>query len=93
MSDSLSDAQLLALERLSAGADSGPWRAMVEGRDHTSGDSFIQIGEGADRPPDMYVTRDGAPSAPEDLDLIAAARTALPDLIAEVRRLREQLER
>jgi hypothetical protein len=58
---------------------------MVEGRDHESGDSFIQVGEDRDRGEDIYVTRDSGPANASYLDLIAAARTYLPLLIDEVR--------
>lgn len=77
---------LLALDK---GADPGPWVAMVEGRDHLAGDSFIMVGTGAERREDMYVTRDSGPADPATLDLVAAARTYLPALISEVRRLRQ----
>lgn len=81
----LSDDELAALERLSTAVDPAPWTAMVEGRDHSSGDSFIQVGVGDSRRDGIYVSRESAPAGPADLDLIAAARNALPLLIAEVR--------
>ncbi|MGH3663676.1 MAG: hypothetical protein ACRDT8_20905 [Micromonosporaceae bacterium] len=81
----LGDEVLNELERLSAACDPPPWRASVEGRDHTSGDSFIQVGEDGDRREDMYVSRDSGPAPAADVDLIAAARTHLPALIAELR--------
>jgi hypothetical protein len=85
---SLSDEELDRLERLSERCDPPPWRAMVEGRDHESGDSFIQVGNDSDRGEDIYVTRDSGPADASFLDFIAAARTYLPDLIAEVREAR-----
>lgn len=69
-------------------ASLGPWKAMIEGRDHTSGSSFIRVGPPSARREDMEVT--GATS--EDVDLIAHARQDIPRLIAEVRRLRERAE-
>lgn len=60
----------------------------VMGRDHTSGDSFIQIGPDDQRYKDMYVSRDGTPASAQDLDLIVAARNYLPLLVREVLRLR-----
>jgi hypothetical protein len=45
-----------------------------EGRDHSSGDSFIMAGEGNERSEDIYVTRDTGPADASVLDLIAEAR-------------------
>lgn len=86
----LTDEVLDHLEELSEAGDPPPWRSMVEDRDHRSGDSFIQIGRDDDRDEDMYVSRDGGPARASELDLIAAARTYLPVLIREIRRLREE---
>lgn len=84
----LTDQELDNLERLSDCCDPAPWKAMVEGRDHLSGDSFIQVGMDDDRGEDIYVTRDSGPAAAPFLDLIAASRTYLPQLIKEVREAR-----
>lgn len=89
MTDWLTDDELDELERLSAANDPPPWKAWFEGRDHTSGDSFIQVGEGAERADDLYVSRENGPPRPVDLDLIAAARNALPRLLDEIRRRRD----
>jgi hypothetical protein len=90
MTMDLSEKELANLEELSLRADPGPWRAMVEGRDHMAGDSFIQVGQADDRREDMYVTRDSGPADAATLDLIAAAVTHLPELIDEIRRLRSR---
>jgi hypothetical protein len=84
----LDDAALERLSHLSASADPPPWRSMIEGRDHTTGDSFIMTGPDDDRREDLYVTRDSSPPDPPTLELLAEARTYLPVLIAEVKRLR-----
>jgi hypothetical protein len=85
----LTNAGLDSLEALCNAASPAPWTAMVEGRDHTSGDSFIRLGGfGDDRQPDMYVSHESRPATVTDLDFIAAARNSLPQLIAEIRRLR-----
>jgi hypothetical protein len=60
-------------------ASSGPWRSWIEGRDHTSGSSFIQT-----QSEDIEMT--GATEA--DYDFIAHARTDIPRLLEEVMRLR-----
>lgn len=88
MSDDLSEEELAALRELCAGASPGPWRAMVEGRDHTSGDSFIMVGPENARAEDMYVLRDSRPASRADLDFIAAARNDLPRLLDELQRRR-----
>ena len=60
-----------------------PWKSFIEGRDHTSGSSFIRTaGE------DIELT--GATI--NDQDFIAAARQDIPALIEEVYRLRQLLE-
>src|SRR5262249_38392701 len=84
----LDDATLDRLMELSRSADPPPWRSMIEGRDHTSGDSFIMIGPGHDRREDLYLSPDSGQADPLTLDLLAEARTYLPVLITEVKRLR-----
>ena len=71
--------ELNEIETRHLAASPGPWRSFIEGRDHTSGDSFIQT-----QGDDIYLT--GASQA--DQDFIAAARQDIPMLLAEVRRLR-----
>jgi hypothetical protein len=82
----LTDAELDKLERLIAQASPAPWIASVEGRDHTSGDDLILVGD--PREEDMYVSRDGGPASAADLDFIATARNCMPRLLKELRRLR-----
>jgi hypothetical protein len=89
----LSDEGLQRLLDISRGSDPPPWIAMIEGRDHFSGDSFILIGDVDDRDEDMYVTRDSGPASSDDLELIALARNYLPELVAEIRRLRSMVQR
>jgi hypothetical protein len=84
--DAITDAEMTELERLVARASPAPWIASVEGRDHTSGDDVIPVGD--PREEDMYVNRDSRPASADDLDFIAAARNYVPKLLAEVRRLR-----
>lgn len=81
----LSDEALDHLQFLSDRCDPPTWRAMVEGRDHVAGDSFIMVGENSERDEDIYVTTDSGPASDSLLDLIAAARMYLPLLIDEVR--------
>ena len=64
-------------------ATGGPWVSYVEGRDHTSGCSFIQTaGE------DIELT--GATIA--DQDFIASCRQNVPLLIEEILRLKKLLK-
>ena len=61
----------------------GPWRAWVEGRDHSSGSSFVQT-SGTD------VEMSGASA--DDYDFIAHARQDVPRLLAEIHRLRALID-
>jgi hypothetical protein len=92
MANEIDDSVLQWLEDVSLAADPPPWRSMVEGRDHVAGDSFIMVGRADDRAEDIYVSRDSGPAKASDLDAIAAARTYLPLLVAEIRRLRRSTE-
>lgn len=77
---SLSDLELDAIQRRCDATTPGPWISFVEGRDHTSGSSFIQTsGEDFDL--------SGATIA--DQDFIASARQDIPKLIEEIRLLRK----
>jgi hypothetical protein len=79
------------LDAISARCDEAtppPWRSLVEGRNHTSGSSFIMRGEGTSRHEDIELT--GASVA--DQDFIAHARQDVPRLVAEVVRLRRMLK-
>ena len=65
-------------------ATPGPWKSFIEGRDHTSGSNFIRTaGE------DIELT--GATA--DDQDFIAEARQNVPDLIDEILRLRDILDK
>lgn len=86
----ISDETLTWLEHLSDRCDPPAWRASVEGRDHDSGEDMIMTGEDGDRGEDIYVIRDSGPASAAYLDLIAAARTYLPLLVAELREARRQ---
>lgn len=69
-------------------ASAAPWRSMVEGRDHTSGSSFIMTGPTDARGPDIELSG----CTTDDQDFVAHAREDVPRLIAEIRRLRSLLE-
>jgi len=83
MDGRISPETLEEIERRCAAATSGPWTSFVEGRDHSSGDSFIRTDA-----EDIYLT--GATAA--DQDFIANARQDLPALIQEIKILRRELQ-
>lgn len=68
--------------------DTGPWKHMREGRDHTSGDSFMMTGSAAQRHADIYITAGDAPESAADYEFVANARQDVPRLLDEVERLR-----
>ena len=84
----ISDETLDELMRLSEGYPTSEWISMWEGRDHEAGDSFILTKGLSGRGDDLYINEEGKPARVECLDLIAAARTHLPALIAELRAYR-----
>ena len=69
----------------------GPWKSYFEGRDHTSGDSFIQTST-----QDIYIQAEdyagGGGHFCVDQDFIANARQDVPRLVAEVERLQYLLQ-
>ncbi|RKZ53977.1 MAG: hypothetical protein DRR16_12745 [Candidatus Parabeggiatoa sp. nov. 3] len=64
-------------------ATPGPWISYIEGRDHTSGSSFIMTGEGESRGEDIELS--GATAS--DQDFIAHARQDIPRLLKEIEHL------
>jgi hypothetical protein len=76
----VSDQELDDIERRASAATPGPWKSFIEGRDHTSGDSFIRTCSN-----DIHLT--GATAS--DQDFIANSRQDIPRLIAAVRAMRE----
>jgi hypothetical protein len=84
MKDTLTESDLISIETRLSLATAGPWKSFVEGRDHTSGSSFIMTGSDATRGSDIELL--GASEA--DQDFIASARQDIPKLIAEIRRLK-----
>jgi hypothetical protein len=68
-------------------ATKAPWESYVEGRDFTSGSSFIMTGENENRDYDIEFLK----IRPEDQDFIAMARNVIPQLIDEIKKLKSQL--
>jgi hypothetical protein len=75
----LTEEYLLEIESRLQKAVTGPWASFVEGRDHTSGSSFIRTAS-------SDIELSGA--TPADQDFIAHARQDVSILLAEIRRLR-----
>lgn len=82
----LTNADLDAWERLAEAATPGPWRMQTAACDHPDADEHVAI-KGGGR---LVVP---CVEEPADAALIAAARLAIPALVAEVRRLRAEVER
>ena len=87
MADLIDDDDLRRLRQLDEAATPPPWRSMIEGRDHWSGDNFIMIGEGEERGEDLYLRRDQLPASDADQDFVAASRNLIGPLLDEVERL------
>ena len=85
----LSAAELEAIRRRCDNATPGPWKSFIEGRDHTSGSSFIMTGRGNSRGNDIELS--GATSA--DQDFIAHARQDIVRLLNEIARLKSSASR
>lgn len=79
----MSDPEPAEIAARSAAATPKPWRSFIEGRDHLSGNVFIQTADGYG--PDIELT--GATRA--DQDFIAEARQDIARLLAEIHRLRQ----
>ncbi|KAA2224505.1 hypothetical protein [Chryseobacterium sediminis] len=65
-------------------ATPSPWTSYIEGRDFTSGSSFIMTGEKENRDYDIEFIS----IKPEDQDFIAMARNVIPLLIDEIIKLK-----
>ena len=83
----LTEKELLEIEMRVKQSQNGPWKAYIEGRDHTSGSHFIMTGTGENRGEDIELS--GARL--EDYDFIANAKQYIPKLIAEIRELKMRL--
>jgi hypothetical protein len=80
----MKDTELEAIRQRCENATPGPWKSFIEGRDHTSGSSFIMTGSVESRGNDIELS--GATTA--DQDFIAHARQDIPQLLAEITRLK-----
>lgn len=69
----ITEQELREMLRRCNAASPGPWKSYVEGRDHTSGSSFIKTDA-----EDIELSGASIP----DQDFIAAARQDIPKLVA-----------
>jgi hypothetical protein len=88
MSELLSDKYLKEIRSRCKAATNGPWISLIEGRDHSSGESVIVRGTD-EVESDLYLI--GATE--EDQDFIAHARQDIPQLLDEIERLRKLLQK
>ena len=79
----MKDTEIKQIQERCERATKGPWISFVEGRDHTSGSSFIRTAGD-----DIELTGASA----DDQDFIAHARQDVPALIEEICRLRKILD-
>jgi hypothetical protein len=94
---SMMDDELEEIERRAMLASPGPWEARLETRWGTGGASCIDLNPDGDEDAELYfayvpverVSPD--PQLDNDLDFVAHARTDIPRLVAEVRRLRRMI--
>lgn len=84
----LSESDLAEIRGRCDQATPGPWVSYVEGRDHTSGSSFIMTGTAETQSQDIELS--GATVA--DQDFVANARQDVPRLIEEIERLKRIVE-
>jgi hypothetical protein len=74
----LDERRIAAIAARVSATTAGPWKAMLEGHDHSSGSSCIVAATGG-------IELDGATDA--DLEFIANARQDIPYLLAELHRI------
>lgn len=91
----MTESELNEIEKRLNDTSKGPWKSMIEGRDHPSGDDFIMTGimEGENiwnenRGTDIYLT--GATKS--DQDFIANAKQDIPKLLNYIEFLKDKLE-
>jgi hypothetical protein len=88
----MTDDDLDELERLAAAATPGPWTAPIRQEDDSGNIEWWVGFQPLESRPGQY-SRDSTVLSYEDAAFITAARTAVPDLCREVRRLRAALKR
>ncbi|SEW29558.1 hypothetical protein SAMN05421841_2072 [Chryseobacterium wanjuense] len=82
----MTESELKNILKICNKATKAPWRLYIEGRDFTSGSSFIMTGEIENRDYDIEFLK----IKKEDQDFIVMARNVLPQLINEIIKLKFQ---
>ena len=92
----MTEQELNEIEKRCLSGTKGPWIPMIEGIIHTSGEDFIMTGvhqtndcKNELRGNDLYII-DGTK---EDLIFMANAKQDIPKLLAEIRKLKEELSK
>jgi len=90
LAEELTAVEIAAIKVRVEATTPGPWKSYFEGRDHTSGSSFIQT-----LTQDIYISAEdyvgGGGHFCADQDFIANAKQDIPRLVAEVERLQTLL--
>jgi hypothetical protein len=90
----LTPERIAEIEKRCNAATAGPWfhrQAGMEG--HGQAYDWIADAEGVGRHSKIIVSRESVYGGTPDYSFIAHARTDIPDLVSEVKRLRAELER
>ncbi len=82
----INEQELVEIEKRCKHSTQGPWKAYIEGRDHTSGSHVIITGVKSGDYGEAFEI-DGARA--DDYDFIANAKQDIPRLIEEIRRLKK----
>jgi len=81
----MTDSELNEIEQRCNKATLGPWKSYIEGRDHDSGESFIETGG-----ENIYLNN---PLFDNNQDFIAHSRQDIPKLIEEIRKLKSEISK
>ena len=84
----ITEEELKEIEQRVNNAQSGIWKAFIEGRDHESGSDFIMTGFAENRGNDIELF--GATTY--DYDFIANAKQDIPKLINAIRELNKKIK-
>lgn len=81
----MTEDEILQIEKRCNSGTPGPWKSFIEDRDHNSGSNFIQTSIDEDL--------EIAGARIEDYEFIANAKQDIPNLIKEIRRLKDIIKK